>query len=99
MSPGTYPCSIQMFHFIYFIFYFYFREDVWFVTVTQALTWMTDPKPVKALNNYEAWRCDRNDLPAAPCNLPNKCALSFKQPESNFTDTRYMETCSECPNQ
>nr|XP_037870242.1 chitin deacetylase 1-like isoform X2 [Bombyx mori] len=74
-------------------------EDVWFVTMTQSLTWMTDPRPVKALNNYEAWRCDNKELPSAPCNLPNKCALSFKQPDSNFTDTRYMETCSECPNQ
>ncbi|CAH0702359.1 unnamed protein product [Spodoptera exigua] len=74
-------------------------KDVWFVTVTQALTWMTDPKSVKSLNNYDAWRCDRKDFPAAPCNLPNKCALSFKPADTNFTDTRYMETCSDCPNQ
>ncbi|CAH0406911.1 unnamed protein product [Chilo suppressalis] len=74
-------------------------KDVYFVTVTQALTWMTDPKPAKSLTNYEPWRCDKNDLPPAPCNLPNKCALSFKHPDANFTDTRYMETCSECPNQ
>ncbi|XP_068632474.1 chitin deacetylase 1 [Battus philenor] len=74
-------------------------NDVWFVTVTQALTWITDPKPAKALNNYEPWRCDKRDLPSAPCNLSNKCALSFKHPETNFTDTRYMETCTECPHQ
>lgn len=77
----------------------HYRKDVWFVTVTQALTWMTDPKPAKVLLNFEPWRCDKKDLPPAPCNLPNKCALSFKHPEKNITDTRYMETCSECPNQ
>ncbi|XP_063376788.1 chitin deacetylase 1 [Cydia fagiglandana] len=73
--------------------------DVWFLTMTQALTWITDPQTNKQMNNkYEAWRCDK-ELPRAPCNLPNKCALSFKPPDLNFTDTRYMETCSECPNQ
>lgn len=74
--------------------------DVWFVTTTQALTWMTDPKPVKQLNNYEPWDCKKRDnLPPPPCKLSNKCALSFKKPDTNVTDTRYLETCAECPNQ
>lgn len=73
--------------------------DVWFVTATQALTWMTDPKGLKQLdNNYEPWSCNKNDhLPPAPCKVSNKCALSFKK--ENFTDTRYLETCRDCPNQ
>ncbi|KAG7306036.1 hypothetical protein JYU34_008607 [Plutella xylostella] len=75
------------------------QPDVWFVTITQALTWMTDPRPAKNLVTFEPWKCDVKAFPAAPCNLPNKCALSFKNPTANFTDTRYMETCSECPNQ
>lgn len=80
--------------------YYFFRPDVWFVTMTQALTWMTDPKPTSQLNNFEAWKCDRKDnVPPAPCRNTNKCALSFKTAESNFTDTRYMETCRDCPNQ
>ncbi|XP_046664819.1 chitin deacetylase 1 [Homalodisca vitripennis] len=74
-------------------------DDVWFVTVTQALTWMTDPRPVKDLNNYEPWKCDKTDhLPPPPCNLPNKCALSFRPPEANVTSTRYLTTCRQCPN-
>ncbi|KAJ8927149.1 hypothetical protein NQ314_020422 [Rhamnusium bicolor] len=76
------------------------KPDVWFVTATQALTWMTDPKSVKDLNNYEPWDCKKTDnLPPPPCKNPNKCALSFKKPELNITDTRYLETCNECPNQ
>ncbi|XP_006617231.1 uncharacterized protein LOC102672538 [Apis dorsata] len=73
--------------------------DVYFVTATQALTWITDPKPIKSLNNFEGWSCKRKEnLPGPPCNNPNKCALDFKPTESNFTTTRYLETCRECPN-
>ncbi|XP_057341564.1 chitin deacetylase 1 [Microplitis mediator] len=73
--------------------------DVYFVTATQALRWITDPKPLKALNNYEPWSCKKveND-PGPPCNNANKCALDFKPADANFTTTRYMETCVECPN-
>jgi hypothetical protein len=73
---------------------------VWFVTGTQALTWMTDPKTLKELNNYEGWSCkNKANLPPKTCNNPNKCALNFKTPDLNFTDTRYLETCNDCPNQ
>ncbi|ENN82894.1 hypothetical protein YQE_00734, partial [Dendroctonus ponderosae] len=72
--------------------------DVWFVTTTQALTWMTDPKGLKQLDNYEPWSCNKKDnLPPTPCKTSIKCALSFKK--ENFTDTRYLETCRDCPNQ
>lgn len=61
---------------------------------------MTDPKTVDKLKNYDAWDCEKKEnLPPSPCNNPNKCALNFKPPDLNFTDTRYMETCNECPNQ
>lgn len=61
---------------------------------------MTDPKTTNQLNNYEPWGCRKKEnLPLPPCSNSNKCALNFKTPDLNFTDTRYMETCSECPNQ
>lgn len=77
------------------------RPDVWFVTTTQALTWITDPKPLKQINsNYEPWSCKKKQTNVQkPCNLSNKCALPFKTQTSNITDTRYMETCRDCPNQ
>ncbi|KAG8231417.1 hypothetical protein J437_LFUL012427, partial [Ladona fulva] len=77
------------------------QHDVWYVTITQALVWMTDPRTLKEINSgYDAWKCARKpeELPAAPCNLPNKCALSFRPPEANFSTTRYLTTCRECPN-
>ncbi|XP_046388166.1 chitin deacetylase 1 [Ischnura elegans] len=75
--------------------------DVWYVTITQALVWMTDPRSIKEVNaGYDAWKCERKpeDIPPPPCNLPNKCALSFKTAEANFSTTRYLTTCKECPN-
>ncbi|KAB0798800.1 hypothetical protein PPYR_06680 [Photinus pyralis] len=73
--------------------------DVWFVTATQALTWITDPKPLTELNKFEAWDCKKKNgnIPKTPCLSPNKCALSFKPDNQNFTDTRYLETCVDCP--
>ncbi|XP_045480332.1 chitin deacetylase 1 [Harmonia axyridis] len=75
--------------------------DVYFVTITQALTWITDPKSLNQLNNFDAWDCQKKkeNTPPPPCNIPNKCALNFKTPDMNFTDIRYLETCFECPNQ
>lgn len=70
------------------------------MTVTQALTWITDPKPLSALNTYGGWDCKKSTPSASkPCNLSNKCALPFKRSTSNVTDTRYMETCRDCPKQ
>lgn len=73
--------------------------DVWFVTTTQALMWLTDPKPLRDINNFEAWNCKKRDnLPPTPCDSGNKCALSHRPETANHSDTRYLETCMECPN-
>ncbi|KDR24193.1 uncharacterized protein LOC110828651 [Zootermopsis nevadensis] len=72
--------------------------DVWIVTITQALVWMTDPRSAKNLNTFDAWNCaKRQNIPPPACNLPNSCALSFRPPEANVSSTRYLVTCRECP--
>ena len=79
------------------LFLFVYRPDVWFVTTTQALQWITDPKKIKELNTFDAWDCRKSSTATVkPCKSGNKCALAFKS--GNITDTRYMETCKECPN-
>jgi hypothetical protein len=74
------------------------QKDVWFVTATQALLWITEPKSADTLNNFEAWDCKKRTVPPPSCNLPNKCPLNFKNP-GQPTSTRYMTTCFECPSQ
>lgn len=71
------------------LFFIYFRNDVYFVTATQALTWITDPKPLNALANFDGWSCKKKEnIPEPPCNNPNKCALDFRPADVNFTATR-----------
>lgn len=70
---------------------------MWFVTTTQALQWITDPKRTKELNTFDAWDCRKQTTQTQrPCYNGNKCGLAFKS--GNITDTRYMETCRDCPN-
>jgi len=80
------------------LFMDYLQElpDVWFVTHTQALLWLTAPKKTSELNNFQPWDCKDRIVPSKPCNLPASCPLPFT--EGNFTDTRYMSTCFSCPN-
>ena len=66
-----------------------YRPDIWFVTITQALVWMTDPRPAKNLNTFDAWNCaKRQNIPPPPCNLPSSCALPFRPPEANVSSIR-----------
>lgn len=81
------------------IFFPFHRPDVYILTVTQMLQYMTEPKELREVNQIESWKCDKNIAVAPkPCNIWQTCALPFKIPEQNVTDTRYMETCRECPN-
>jgi len=70
------------------------RDDVWFVTATQALQWMVEPTPLTNINKVEAWKCDVRRPPA--CNLPRTCVLPFVAP-GIVPDLRYMQTCVRCP--
>jgi len=74
------------------------QPNVWFVTATQALLWITEPKPAETLNAFEPWDCKKRVVPPQPCNLPNKCPLVFR-PKKGPASTRYMTTCLDCPDQ
>ncbi|KAK2713074.1 hypothetical protein QYM36_011685 [Artemia franciscana] len=73
------------------------QDDIWFVTTTQSLLWLTEPTPINNLGSFQAWDCTKRDLPSKPCNLPKSCGLPFKN--GKISDTRYMATCFTCPKQ
>ncbi|XP_037086439.1 chitin deacetylase 1-like [Pollicipes pollicipes] len=80
------------------------KDDVWFVTMTQALFWMSDPVPLNQLTQLDDWDCrKRQNTPAPACNRPNTCRVLFKPPKdvdpSWLPGTRYMTTCLSCPKQ
>jgi len=71
------------------------KPDVWFVTNTQALLWITDPTPQQQMSKYQAWDCTQRVVPPKPCNNPVSCAVPLVQ--NNITDVRYLSTCASCP--
>jgi len=80
------------------------QDDVWFVTMTQALLWMSEPKKVSELSQYADWDCRKDErAPPPACNLPTSCPLAFRPPsgvdKSWKPGTRYMQTCFSCPKQ
>jgi len=69
--------------------------DVYFVTMTNVIQWMQDPRPVSEINNYEAWK-EKCNVPKVEnfCNF-NDCQLNTPGvTEGPFT----MSTCMRCPN-
>jgi len=73
------------------------KKDVYFVTATQALLWLTDPVPVTKLDNFEPWQCKtKEELPAKPCKTPNSCSLAHKD-SAGVNTVRYLTTCRSCP--
>jgi hypothetical protein len=65
-------------------------KDVYFVTVTELLLWMTEPISDKVASApLELSR-------KPPCNTPNSCQLSHEEANGDKS-VRYMRTCSSCP--
>ncbi|XP_076319463.1 chitin deacetylase 7-like [Tachypleus tridentatus] len=68
-------------------------QDVWFVTMQQALQWMSNPVPINEVTkNYVPWACEKRQ---PSCNIPHTCTLPFSKDRSY--DMRYMQTCEKCP--
>ncbi|CAG0887318.1 unnamed protein product [Darwinula stevensoni] len=72
------------------------QPNVYMVTATQALLWVTEPADISQIKNFEPWDCKKLPKRGKPCNNPVKCGpLLFKT--ENYTGSRYMTTCFECP--
>jgi len=73
-------------------------NDVYYVTATQALLWMTEPVKLEDLEDFSAWTCNQQDedKDTDPCVSPNKCALSHTIGNGNKV-VKYMTTCKTCP--
>ncbi|XP_023346591.1 uncharacterized protein LOC111715488 [Eurytemora carolleeae] len=71
-------------------------DDVYYVTATQALLWMTDPVGLDELILVDSWSCDPEEEKVdPPCVSPNQCALSHT--ENDISVIKYMTTCKTCP--
>ncbi|KAK8375122.1 hypothetical protein O3P69_011333 [Scylla paramamosain] len=84
-----------------FIDYTMQYEDIYYVTMTEALQWVTTPQPLHELSRFQPWNCEQKFYPDPPCPKGESCKLSLKPQFDNSTSsragTRYMVTCKGCP--
>lgn len=72
------------------------KEDVFYVTVTELLLWMTDdPRPSTA-REFDPAALFPESTRERTCNSPNTCEMSHTNREG-ISDLRYMRTCEDCP--
>ena len=73
------------------------HNDVYFVTMTQVIQWIQNPKTVNEIKNFEPWRekCTVDVNSRQSCNVPNSCKLTSKEIQG---ETVNLQTCVRCPN-
>lgn len=71
------------------------RNDVYFVTMTQVIQWIQNPRTVSEAKSFEPWRekCVVEGPPA--CWVPHSCKLTSKEVPG---ETINLQTCVRCPN-
>ncbi|KAK2725560.1 hypothetical protein QYM36_000156, partial [Artemia franciscana] len=68
--------------------------DVWFVNNWEAIQWMQKPTPINQLNQFEPWKCKTQVPPEdKACNIAKACKLQSR----DLRGSRYLHTCTECP--
>ncbi|XP_065164261.1 chitin deacetylase 1 [Atheta coriaria] len=69
------------------------QPDVWFVTNSQAIKWMRNPRVMS--KEQDIWGCERSRFAKSEvaCDAPNVCKLYSRV----FQQERYFHTCMECP--
>jgi len=69
--------------------------DAYFVTMTQVIQWMQNPRTKTESKNFDPWRdkCDVQE--GRPCLVPNSCSLTSKELPG---ETVRLHTCMRCPN-
>ncbi|KAH9364328.1 hypothetical protein HPB48_001289 [Haemaphysalis longicornis] len=67
------------------------KDDVYFVTASEVIRFMEDPKPLSAYANRTC--TERSNRGPSTCPAPNGC--TYKNTPAG--GERFMKTCSECP--
>lgn len=71
-------------------------QDVYFVTMTQAIQWIQNPRRISESEKFDPWKdkCSPS-VEATVCGTPNSCATSTKELPG---ETLRLHTCEKCPN-
>jgi hypothetical protein len=69
------------------------KSNVYFVTVSQVISWIQNPTPISNLGSFAPWQCPASkDAPV--CEEPHGCNLDGATADMR---TGYMITCVPCP--
>merc|ERR1739838_622026 len=73
-------------------------DDVYYVSMAQAMAWMQDPQTLDTINSFEPWKCNQANHQLT-CTEGKSCRLGLNPDleAANGGGTRYMVTCSACP--
>jgi len=70
------------------------HSDVYFVTMTQVIQWIQNPRTKSEMKTFEPWK-DKCDIPhGRACLNPNSCSLTSKELPG---ETIRLHTCLRCP--
>jgi len=71
------------------------HNDVYFVTMTQVIQWIQNPRNVDEARTFEPWKekCSQDPRPA--CVAASRCKLSTKELPG---EALHLHTCVRCPN-
>ncbi|XP_014676062.1 PREDICTED: uncharacterized protein LOC106816029 [Priapulus caudatus] len=75
------------------------RDDIYFVTYSQALEWMRDPVRLADLGRSTLFSCDYADR-APLCAHPNLCGylnITHAPNDDEHPGDRFFQTCARCP--
>jgi hypothetical protein len=71
------------------------HNDVYFVTMTQVIQWIQNPRNVDEAKTFEPWREKCSPEPRQACIQASKCKLSSNELPGELL---HMHTCVRCPN-
>lgn len=73
------------------------HNDVYFVTMTQVIQWIQNPRQSSEIKNFDPWKekCSIDPSSAPGCWVPNACKLTTKEVPG---ETLNLQTCIRCPN-
>jgi len=71
------------------------EDDVYFVTMTEALEWIQNPQTMENTRGFAPWleKCNAPEV-SSVCETPNSCQLSTAEIPG---EALYMQTCLSCP--
>jgi len=71
------------------------HNDVYFVTMTQVIQWIQNPRNVEEARTFEPWKERCSPEPRQACVAASRCKLSTKELPG---EALHLHTCVRCPN-